>query len=473
MSELSFLRWMALAGALMLLMALGSSHLRRLPLSTAAVYLAVGCAIGPLGLDWLEIELDANPSWFTHLSAIAVIVALFIGGLKLRLPLRHASWRAAFRLALPAMLLTIGGVAAVGVLGFGLDVSHAILLGAVLAPTDPVLASAVSVNDAADDDRVRYGLSGEAGLNDGLAFPFVLLALLMIESGGGPGSTHEWLWSWAALHLLWSIPAALAIGYVLGRTVGAFAIRLRSLGRETGAPNDLLALALIALAFVGAEAIGALGFLSVFAAGVGLRHAEVRVVHETPHPDSDSIPAATDTRVELAHPPAESFAGGAVGGGVERDDMRQPAIAAGVLVGDVLSFGDTAERLLELAIIVTVGAMLAVHWDARAIPLAAALFLLVRPVAVVIALVRTPTSAMQRALMGWFGVRGVGSLFYLGYVLQHGAAGSGIDTIVDLTVSVVALSILVHGTTTSPILAMYHRLLSRRGAIAAEPVRAS
>jgi NhaP-type Na+/H+ or K+/H+ antiporter len=118
-----------------------------------------------------------------------VIVSLFVEGLKLRLPVRDPAWRAAFRLAGPVMLASILGVALVARVGLGLDTAVALLLGAVLAPTDPVLAGAVSVNTAADHDRLRYSLSGEAGLNDGLAFPFVIFALLWGEHGGpGAGS---------------------------------------------------------------------------------------------------------------------------------------------------------------------------------------------------------------------------------------------------------------------------------------------
>jgi NhaP-type Na+/H+ or K+/H+ antiporter len=151
---------------------------------------------------------------------------------------------AAFRLAGPVMLATILGVALVARVVLGLDMAVALLLGAVLAPTDPVLAGAVSVNNAADHDRMRYGLSGESGLNDGMAFPFVPFALLWSEHGGA----GSWIGAWAVHRLVWAVPAALLLGYTLGTVVGRLAIRLRSHHRETAAPNDFLALALIALA---------------------------------------------------------------------------------------------------------------------------------------------------------------------------------------------------------------------------------
>ena len=210
-----------------------------------------------------------------------MIISLFVGGLKLRLPLRDPAWVAAFHLAGSVMLATIVGVALFARLILGLDTATALLLGAVLAPTDPALASTVSVNDAADHDRMRYGLSGEAGLNDGLAFPFVVFALLWGDHGGA----GSWIGGWVMHRLVWAIPAGLLLGYALGKGVGWLAIWLRSRQRDTAAPNDFLALALIALSYVVAQSIGAWGFLAVFAAGVGLRHAELKVVAETSHPD--------------------------------------------------------------------------------------------------------------------------------------------------------------------------------------------
>jgi sodium/hydrogen antiporter len=181
---MSFLYWMGLCGALLLFIALSSAYLRHLPISTSAIYLLIGLAISPLGFNLISVDLIQSKPFFEHITEIAVITSLFIGGLKLRLPLKDRAWRAAYLLAGPIMLISIVGVAAFSHLVFGLSLGVAILLGAVLAPTDPVLAAAVSVNDAGDKDRMRYGLSGEAGFNDGMAFPFVIFGLLWMENGG-------------------------------------------------------------------------------------------------------------------------------------------------------------------------------------------------------------------------------------------------------------------------------------------------
>jgi NhaP-type Na+/H+ or K+/H+ antiporter len=145
---------------------------------------------------------------------------------------------------------------------------------------------------------------------------------------------------------------------------------------------------------------------------------------------------------------------------VDADDLREPAVAAGVLVAETLSFGDTLERLLEVLLVVLVGVCLARHWDFRAVPLALALFVVIRPVSTVLLLARTPTTPIQRGLMGWFGIRGIGSLYYLSYALSHGVAGHAAADACDLTVSAVALSVLLHGATAQPLLSRYERALS-------------
>jgi sodium/hydrogen antiporter len=460
-ANMTFLTWMALIGSMLLVLALSSAHLRRLPVSTALIYLGVGMALGPIGFGLLKVDLRQSAEWMEHLTEVAVILSLFVGGLRLRLPLRHPAWRAAVMLAGPVMLASIGGVALFAHYAIGLTPAMALLLGAVLAPTDPVLAIAVAVNRAADQDRMRYGLSGEAGLNDGAAFPFVVFALMWAEQGAIGG----WVMEWALHRLLWAVPAGLVLGYMLARAVGWLAIWLRSRHQDTSAPSDFLALALIALSYTGAEVIGAWGFLAVFAAGVGLRQVEVEVVRENPHPLTlDREVSGEVMEADQAHPPAEDL----VAAQVSAEEMREPAVAAGIVVSQVLSFGDTVERLLEVLLVVLVGVALAVHWEWAALPLAAALFVVIRPLSTLLLLARTPTNQVQRRLMGWFGIRGIGSLYYMSYALTHSAGGevaSAETDIVGLAVSVVALSVVAHGVTAQPILAWYERSLETKGEV--------
>lgn len=453
---MDFLGWTALIGAVLLFMALSSSYIRRIPITTSAIYLILGAAISPLGFNLINLDFIGAKIWFEHLTEIAVIISLFIGGLKLRLPLKNPAWTAAFRLAVPVMLACIIGVAVFTRYVFNFDWAVAFLLGAVLAPTDPVLASSVSVSDAEDEDRMRYGLSGEAGFNDGAAFPFVIFALLWMKNDG-PGN---WIGEWALHRLVWAIPTGLLFGFLLGKGIGYLAIRLRSRNRDTESPDDFLALALIALSYVGAETIGAWGFLAVFAAGLGFRRAEIKTVEENQPPepdDGDKNDANAGKKDSAAQPPAENL----VGKNIEEKDLKHPTKAAGVVVSEIISFGETAERLLEVMLVILVGICAAIYWDWRALPLALALFFVIRPLAAQLFLLKTPTGEKQRLLMGWFGIRGIGSLYYLSYALTHGFEKNVADA-VGITFSVIALSILIHGVSTQPIIDWYKKAIHNK-----------
>lgn len=451
--DIGFLGWMALTGVLLLAMALFSGHVRRMPVSPALIYLVAGVVLGPFALGWLDLDLVATARVTERVTEVAVIVSLFVGGLKLRLPLRDPAWHAAYRLAGPLMLLCIAGVAGLARVIYGLGPAECLLIGSILAPTDPVLASSVAVSDSRDHDRLRYGLSGEAGLNDGMAFPWVVFAL----AWGTHGKLDGWVGEWLLARLLWGVPAALALGYLLGHVVGRFATWLLTRQRESRAPNDLLLLALVCLSYVLAEAIEAWGFLAVFAAGVGLRRAEVHVVHSTPHPDH--VPDSS-RRGELTHPPAEHLVGASMAPGA----LEQPAIAAGVLVSESLSFGETLERLIEFVLVSFIGVALSSHWDARALLLALGLMFVVRPLCATLALAGAPVSRDQRRLMGWLGVRGVGSFYYLSYAIEHGLEPGVARLAAAATLWVTATSIVLHGVTAGPLLDRYQRKLESAAA---------
>jgi hypothetical protein len=194
----------------------------------------------------------------------------------------------------------------------------------------------------------------------------------------------------------------------------------------------------------------------VFAAGVGLRAAELRVVLDAPHPEIDA-----DQQIDNAdHPPAEQL----VAALEDPEALAEPAVAAGVLVSQVLSFADTIERLVEIGLIVAIGSVAVAHWDWRAVPLAAALFFVVRPAAVLLVLRWTRTTATQRWLIGWFGVRGIGSLYYLAYALGHGFPRDHARDLANLAISVIALSIVLHGVTAGPLGTWYGKQLAGRAA---------
>jgi len=441
---MTFIICVGVLGVLLMLLALTSSYLRWMPVTTSAVCLAFGFSIGPMGLGLLTLDVKHSYIWIEHLTEAAVLFSLFSTGIKLRLPLNCKAWRSAYWLAGPVMLASIAGTCLAAHYLFNMSWGVALLLGAILSPTDPVLAGMVQVNGAQDQDRLRFGLSGEAGLNDGTAFPFVIFALLYLSSGE---STTDWLGHWLLKDLIWAVPAGLLIGYGMGRGVGHLMIYLRIRNADsTTSSNDFLALALIALSYVVAQSVAAFGFLAVFAAGLGLRQAEARITRS-------EVPSEHVAQPVLGHMTA-SLEKGTV---AEAEDLSDSQLAAGVMMGDILAFGSLVERAMEVLLITLLGAALSLYWDWRAVGLAAALFCIIRPTGVWLLVSRRLLNRRQKALVGWFGIRGIGSLYYLCFALSHGLADDTTPIVIGMTLSVVALSILVHGISIQPLLERYER----------------
>jgi NhaP-type Na+/H+ or K+/H+ antiporter len=428
--------WFIVVGVLLIAMALGGSVLKRLPLSTSILYLLVGYALGRFGVTRLDPYGEAK--FLEHLTEIAVIVSLFTAGLKLRAPPRDPQWRIAVRLASLAMVLTVGGVAAAGVWLLGLPLGAAVLLGAVLAPTDPVLASDVQMEHPLQRDSLRFGLTGEAGFNDGTAFPFVMLGLGLL----GLHPLGEGLWRWVAVDLVWAVVAGLGVGTLLGGAVGRVVLYLRRTHREAVGLDDFLALGLIALSYGVALLIHAYGFLAVFAAGLALRRIEKKSNQGKPPEAVEQVAQASASREAATHP------------------EHAPAYMANA----VLNFNEQIERLGEVILVVVLGLLLArLPLPSEALWFTPLLLLAVRPVSVGLALLGSSTSRAQRGLMSWFGIRGIGSLYYLFYALNHGVPEALARQLVPLVLTVVAVSIIVHGISVTPLMQRYERSHSGDG----------
>lgn len=438
---MEFALWSLIVGFLLILMALSATVLARLPLSTAMLYLMVGLAVSPWALDLLRADVRQHAWLLERLTEVIVLVSLFTAGLKLSPGLRDRRWVLPLRLALTSMVITVFGIAGAAYLFLGLPAGACILLGAVLAPTDPVLASEVQVNRPGDRDRLRFALTGEGGLNDGTAFPFVMLGLGLL----GLHEIGELGWRWLLVDGLWATFAGLGAGALLGLAVGKLVLFLRREHKEAVGLDDFLAMGLIALSYGLAVLIHGYGFLAVFAAGVALRHLE----------QAESSGQASQQAVEQAaiHPDQS------IAEAVAVDPRHAPAFMAQAVLG----FNQQVERIGELAIVITIGALLwSVHWDEAAWWFVPSLLLLIRPAAVAIGLIGTPSSSNQRWLIGWFGIRGIGSLYYLLYAINHGVSGELADRLTALTLSVVVTSIVVHGVSVTPLMAAYERAIRRR-----------
>lgn len=430
--------WFLIAGLLLTVMALASSLLKRLPLTASMFYLALGYGLGPAGANLLNFQPLRDASLLERLTEVVVLVSLFTAGLKMRVPLTDWRWLLPARLALISMVITVALVAAAGVFFLGLPLGAAVLLGAILAPTDPVLASDVQVSHAFDRDRLRFALTGEAGLNDGTAFPFVMLGLglLGLHELGGFGLR------WIGIDVLWATAAGLGCGWLLGTSLGRLVLYLRRHHRESVGLDDFLTLGLIALSYWAALFVHSYGFLAVFAAGVSLRRVEMR--------------ATGNRRVEEVKQ--------SVTGAASEDLATHPDKAPAYMAEAMLGFTEQLERIGEVAVVVVLGSMLsAAAFGPEALWFVPLLFVVIRPVAIRLGLIGSPTTTLQRRLVGWFGVRGVGSVFYLMFAISHGLPAPLAEQLMQLTFAAVTASIIVHGISVTPLMNGYARV-KRAGA---------
>lgn len=430
---MTLIPWYIAAGAILIAIALSSSFLRRLPLSTAIVCLGFGVLLGPVGANLIRLNFISHDEILEPLTEVAVIVSLFTAGLQLRLPLHRKEWRVSIRLATVGMMVTVAVITVLGVTGIGLTLGAALILGAALAPTDPVLASDVQVRHSTDSDRLRFVLTGEAGINDGMAFPFVMLGLglLGVHDIGAAG------WRWWAIDLFWAVTIGLAIGALFGTIVARIVLYLRQHHEEAVGLDNFLAVGLISISYGVALWCNAYGFLAVFAAGVALRRVE---------------------RTSPSSPPNETVRQAA--GSSEAQHLATDLDAAPAYMAEaVLNFNSQLERFAEVALVVLVGAMLTGEmFTLRILGWTAMLLFIVRPVVIYLTLTGSKLSNLERAYIAWFGIRGIGSAYYLSYAIAHGLTGPPADEVVQLTLMTIAASIIVHGATATPLMSYYSRI---------------
>lgn len=390
------------SGFLIALVAWLPLALRRLPLSLPVVCVALGAAIfslpqvrlAPLPLDYPEIT--------ERFTEFVVIIALMGAGLKIDRVFGIRRWRITWRLILVTLPLSIIAIAALGGVWLGLPWAVAVLLGAVLAPTDPVMASDVQVGPpkTGEEDEVRFALTSEAGLNDGAAFPFVHLAIALSLSAA---TGEPWLMEWLTYNVLWEIGAGVTGGYLIGRAFGWVTFRIPSETSLAQTGDGLIALAATFVSYGLTEIINCYGFLSVFVTALTFRHAHrTHDFHREMHDITEQVERLTMMVLLI-------FFGGALVSGLLGPLTMSDALAALV----ILLLIRTATGLIGLA-------GLKADWG-------------------------------EKLTIAFFGIRGVGSFYYLAYGLNHmeTSEGSRLWAIVGL---VVLLSILMHGLTVTPIM---------------------
>lgn len=375
------------------------------PMSFPIIYVALGMLVFALPLRLPSADPLAEGDLVERMTELVVIVSLMGAGLKLDRRLGWSTWRTTWRLLLVAMPVAIGLTALLGWWAAGLVPASALLLGAVLAPTDPVLAGDVQVGPPGEEqgaeDDVRFALTSEAGLNDSFAFPFTNAAIAMAAAGSaGIGS---WFGTWVLDDVAIKLVIGLAVGVAGGRAIGWVLFRMPT-GRSVAESTEgFVALAATLIVYATAELAHGYGFLSVFAAACVIRE------HERDH-DYHEVLHASATSIE-----------------------RLVSAALLVLLGGAIV--DGALRALDL----------------RSTLVVLAIVLVLRPLTGWLALLRTPTPGRERWAIAFFGIRGMGSVYYLAYALNH-AEFDGAEQLWSMVALAILVSVVVHGLSAAPVM---------------------
>lgn len=404
-------------GLLLLMVTLGSGWIARLPLSYALIYLIVGIILSPYGFNLIQIRPETE--FLERLTEAVVLISLFSCGLKMSRPLRSGAWHSTARLIGLLMPISIFAIAVVAHWILRFDWGTAILLGAILAPTDPVLASEVQLYDPQDRDDLRFGITSEGGLNDALAFPFVYFGLYAIKDN----NWQNWLAKWVAVDLIWAIAAGAVVGWVVAKVIKRLDKYLARSRPVDNLMEDFIGLSTILLAYSLTEFINGYGFLAVFMAGIAMRRRR-----------------DPDRTVEQLH------------------------------------FIERLEKLTEVGTILLLGSLLRVQplltFAGSSLLIAGLLIFIVRPIGAWISTIGLRTNSPTRWLFGWFGIRGVGSIYYLSYALGSGLKGNDGEQIAWITFSTIVISVILHGITVTPLMRWYERNIEKNPELEERPASA-
>lgn len=398
------------AGALIALVAWLPLALKKLPLSLPIICIALGAGLFSLpqiGLRPLPLSYPEITERFTE---FVVIISLMGAGLKIDRVFHVRRWAITWRLLAITMPISIGLIALLGVAA-GLPWIVALLLGASLAPTDPVLAADVQVGPpkSGEEDEVRFGLTSEAGLNDGLAFPFVHLAIALALSSV---SGEPWLLRWLTVNVVWEIAVGVLAGWLIGRAFGWLTFRIPSDSKLASTGDGLIAIAATFIAYGVTEMLHCYGFLAVFVTALTLRHAHREHAFQR-----------------------------------EMHDVTEQVERLAMMVLLLLFGGALVSGLLKSLTLVDVG-------------LAVAIILVVRPLAGLVGLTGLKIDRGEKLTLAFFGIRGVGSMYYIAYAL-NGAPFPHAERLWAIVGLVILISILLHGLTVTPIMRSLDRSQGR------------
>lgn len=420
--------WFLTVGLVLFAIGLTQPLIRRLPLTNTIVYLVVGIVLGPSVLGLFHFNPLEQSQLLAVVTEIAVLLSLFTAGMKMPVSVRAMRWRTPILMAFVAMGVTAALMAGFGYLVLDLSLGAAILLGGILVPTDPVLASDVQIRQPGDRNRLRFFLTAEAGMNDGSAFPVVMLGLglLGLHELGDMGAR------WMLFDLVWATAGGVGLGVLAGHGTGNLVYHLR---RQYGLRplfDDFIGLGMVGIVYGASLLVGVWGFLAVFASAIALRRAEMRLA----------------TRSAAAGSSVNRHEAGRAGGDAGRMGVTDNS----------LDIHEALERIIELTLILLLGGMLFLDsWSWHAVATALFLFLVARPAGVLAVSMDTRSPPRLRGMISWFGVRGIGSMYYLMFAIQQGIAQETALELLHITLVVVTLSILLHGISVKPMMMRFRR----------------
>ena len=408
----SYLLAFACIGFAISLMAFLPVYTKKIKITYIIPLLLIGICLYYLGapLPWPDPlwELEVG----TVVSEVIVIISLMTAGLKIGTSYGWQQWKKPLSLIVITMPLFMVAIFAIAHWVLGLNGPVSLLLAAVIAPTDPVLANELQLEEQQNTENkntgLRFTLTAEAGINDGLAFPFVFLAILW----SGASSLGEIDWAhYIGFYLLYKIGVGVLIGALIGLAY-SHAIAYHTQENQKFIMNGFIAVALTFFSYGIAESLSTYGFLSVFATGICMQYK----CHA--NNNNESMNTTMLTFVEQTEKLLTSL---------------WTIFFGGAIVSGILSYTDVWGILASLVVV-----------------------LVLRPIFGYLAMLTTNFSKKKRWAISFFGIRGIGSFFYLGYALSHGSFTES-DELFGIVSYVVLFSILIHGLTSLRVVQYFNK----------------
>lgn len=402
---------LASLGFATLVMAWLPSISKKIKISFPIILILLGFLLYFIGapLSW------PDPLWsdisLMYFSELIVIIALMGAGLKIGSVISFSSWKRPLLLVFVTMPISIAAAYFLGIYFLALSVPSALLLAAVLAPTDPVLAAEVQLEEPTreeePEDKRKHTLTTEAGLNDGMAFPFTYLAVMVAQAGGWAALNFAgWFWD----KLLLKVIIGVILGIVIGRLIGYLLDRLHVVtGIKTF--DGFVSLSLTFMTYGLTEILHGYGFLAVFFVGLTLRYYE-------------RISGDYKTKMH---------------------DFIHEIERLLLTVWVILFGGSILNGILSLT-------------DWKGILFAFTFVLIIRPIAGLIGLAGIKDPIKTKLAISFLGIRGIGSVFYLAWAFIQYDNFDNKNELYGITFYVILISIVIHGITAPSIIAHFDKL---------------